>query len=142
MSALTPTFATTNYRVDPNNFLGHDYEDYLGQMYTLAITKPTEYQALRQHVIRTVRRDVIGNLYNQFFNALSKGKTLNGKELFNGTAADYQPKYPEHKINDFCLSASEDVDAILKKLIDLLIPTQMNEVLGDKLQKIGTASLP
>ena len=33
---------SSTFKVDPNNFLGHNHQDYLSKMYALALSNPTE----------------------------------------------------------------------------------------------------
>ena len=123
----------SSFKVDPNNFLGHNYEDFLSQMYALALSKPNDYFELRRRIIEKVKRDAIGKLYDNFYSVLTEG-TSGGASLF-ATQGSIKPKYPEQKVNDFCLSAAATLDEILNDLVNIIIPDKVNEILGDKIGK-------
>ena len=125
---------SSTFKVDPNNFLGHNHQDYLSKMYALALSNPTEYFELRRTIIEKVKRASITNLYDQFYEILTAGTILKGKTvLFTGSAVGFEPKYPEQKVNDFCLSAAATLDEILNDLCNIIIPDKMNEIMGDKI---------
>lgn len=125
----------SSFKVDPNNFLGHNYEDFLSKMYALALSNPTAYFELRRSIIDKVKRASISKLYDQFYSVLTDGKLVEGQALFIGAASGYVPKYPEQKVNDFCLSAAATLDEILNDLCNIIIPDKMNEIMGDKIGK-------
>ena len=122
------------FKVSPNNFLGHDYEDFLSKMYALALSKPNDYFLLRAEVVQKVKRAAVGKLYDTFFNALTEGNDERGNTLFPGLNS-IKPKYPEQKVNDFCLSAAATLDEILNDLVNIIMPDKINEILGDKIGK-------
>ena len=66
---------------------------------------------------------------------LTKGTISKGTVLFTGNAVGFEPKYPEQKVNDFCLSAAATLDEILNDLCNIIIPDKMNEIMGDKIGK-------
>jgi hypothetical protein len=123
--------ANSSFKVDPNNFLGHNYQDFLSQMYALALSKPNEYFELRRKIVEKVKREAIGNLYNNFYTVLTEGKS-GGVSLFINHG-NLQPKYPEQEVNDFCLSAAATLDEILNDLVNKIVPDKVNEILGDKI---------
>jgi len=124
---------SSSFKVDPNNFLGHNYQDFLSKMYALALSNPTEYFKLRRTIIDKVKRDSITLLYDQFYEVLTAGTISKGTILFTGKAKGFTPKYPEQKVNDFCLSAAATLDEILNDLCNIIIPDKMNEIMGDKI---------
>jgi len=124
---------SSSFKVDPNNFLGHNYQDFLSKMYALALSNPTAYFELRRSIIEKVKRASISNLYDQFYKVLTEGKLSDNTNLFIGPANGYVPKYPEQKVNDFCLSAAATLDEILNDLCNIIIPDKMNEIMGDKI---------
>ena len=80
---------SSSFKVDPNNFLGHSYQDFLSKMYALALSNPTEYFKLRRTIIDKVRRDSITLLYDQFYEVLTKGTISKGTVLFTGNAVGF-----------------------------------------------------
>ena len=131
---------SSSFKVSVTNYLGHDHEDYLSKIYAFALSNPTQYFEMRAKVVKIVKRDAIGALYDTFYNVLTEGKS-GTTDLFVISGTAQQPKYPEQKVNDFCLSASATLDEILNDLCDIVIPNKMNEIMGDKLNKAGKSTL-
>jgi hypothetical protein len=122
-----------NFRVDPNNYLGHQYESYLSKMYTLALSRPTDYLALRETVREKVKRAAVETIYKEYYSILTQGKLASGASVYGST--QYTPAYPQQKVNDFCLSAAASLNEILDDLCEIIIPDKMNEIMGDKIGK-------
>ena len=122
-----------NFKVDPNNYLGHQYESYLSKMYTLALSKPTEYLALRETVREKVKRAAVETIYKEYYSILTKGELANQTSIYGSVR--YTPAYPQQKVNDFCLSAAASLNEILDDLCEIIIPDKMNEIMGDKIGK-------
>ena len=122
-----------NFKVDPNNYLGHQYESYLSKMYTLALSKPTEYLALRETVREKVKRAAVETIYKEYYSILTKGELVNQTSIYGSVR--YTPAYPQQKVNDFCLSAAASLNEILDDLCEIIIPDKMNEIMGDKIGK-------
>jgi len=122
-----------NFKVDPNNYLGHQYESYLSKMYTLALSRPTEYLALRETVREKVKRAAVETIYKEYYSILTKGELVNQTSIYGSVR--YTPAYPQQKVNDFCLSAAASLNEILDDLCEKIIPDKMNEIMGDKIGK-------
>ena len=126
-----PEQISSSFRVDPLNYLGEKYNAYLAKMYTLALSKPTEYLQLRENVKETVKRTAVTAIYSEYYSILTSGKTSNGTCIYGTT--QYTPNYPEQEVNDFCIGAAKSLNEILDKLCDIIIPDNMNKIMGDKI---------
>jgi hypothetical protein len=117
--------------VDPLNYLGHSHDAYLAKMYTLALSKPTEYLHLRETVKEKVKRAAVTAIYSEYYSILTKGKLANGTSIYG--SVQYEPNYPQQKVNDFCIGAADTLNAILDDLCEIVIPDKMNQIMGDKI---------
>ena len=45
------SLSASSFKVDPNNYLGHNYQDFLSQIYALALSKPNDYFELRRKIV-------------------------------------------------------------------------------------------
>jgi hypothetical protein len=120
-----------NFKVDPLNYLGHNYDAYLAKMYTLALSKPTEYLQLRETVKEKVKRTAVTAIYSEYYSILTKGQTSSGTSIY-GTV-QYTPDYPQQEVNDFCIGAAQSLNKILDELCEIIIPDSMNKIMGDKI---------
>jgi hypothetical protein len=120
-----------NFKVDPLDYLGHKYDAYLAKMYTLALSNPTEYLKLRETVKETVKRTAVTAIYTEYYSVLTEGKTSTGTSIYG--SKQYAPHYPQQKVNDFCIGASETLNQILDDLCEIIIPDSMNKIMGDKI---------
>jgi hypothetical protein len=102
-------------------------------MYTLALSRPTEYLALRETVREKVKRAAVETIYKEYYSILTKGELSGGKSIYGSVR--YTPAYPQQKVNDFCLSAAASLNEILDDLCEKIIPDKMNEIMGDKIGK-------
>ena len=85
---------------------------------------------MKSEVSKKLKRDAIRNLYNTMFTVFQKGLDGNGRPLFVIDGQVQQPKYPLGHTNSFVLSASETMDSILAKMLEILMPeryTQLTE---------------
>jgi len=133
--------AQDNFRVNPSVFLGLDYQEFTTDIYALALSKPSEYFAMRKRTLQLVKQAAIKNLYDTFYTLLSDGQVGN-ENLFkdvNGTTI--QPRYPTQKISEFSLGAAKTLDAICQNAIDILLPLDYKTLASDKLKKIGEANI-
>ena len=121
-----------NFKVDPSNYLGHNYDAYLAKMYTLALSKPTEYLKIRETVKERVKKAAVTSIYTEYYSILTNGKTSNNVSIY-GPDYNFKPDYPQQEVNDFCLGAAKSLNEILNKLCDIIIPDNMNKIMGDKI---------
>jgi hypothetical protein len=133
--------SVSTFKVDPNDFLAHCYQDYLSEVYALALSKPTDYFTIRKNVVKAVKRDAIKGLYDTFFEVLTKGK-VNGDTLIkNSNGEAIEPKYPEQDVNEVCLSAAATLDKICEDVVNIILPRNINDILSDKLSKQGKSTI-
>lgn len=134
------------FYLDINNYNGSDYQDvYLSKLYALCLANPKVYFEARRRCIETVRRDLIKNTYAELFKLLSQGRNLKGLHIFNNVGgiseAEYIPNFPSNEASRICVSASESLKEILDDVIEKLIPSKFNSLLGDKLSSQGKSDL-
>jgi hypothetical protein len=133
--------AEDNFKVNPSVFLGLDYSEFQNDVYALALSKPSDYFAMRKRCLQAVKQDAIKNLYETFYTLLSDG-VVGGNSLFKDVdGAAIQPKYPTQKISEFALSAAKTLDAICQQAIDILLPLDYKTLASDRMRKIGEAGI-
>lgn len=133
--------AIENFRIDPNQYLGHDYEDYLNQIKAMSLVDPKGYINLRNDVARKLKRDAVKNLYNTMFDVLQKGVDGNNRPLFIVENKAIVPRYMLGQTNEFVLSASETMDNFLKELLQIVLPREYTQLTEKSLGKLGNSSI-
>ena len=130
-----------NWRIDPNQYLGHDFEDFQNILQAYSLTSPKGYLMMKSEVSKKLKRDAIRNLYNTMFTVFQKGLDSNGRPLFVIDGQVQAPKYPLGHTNEFVLSASETMDSILAKMLEILMPRRYTELTEKSLGKIGNSAI-
>lgn len=126
------------FELNTNDVLGFDYEMYVSSIRALALSQPAKYFELRRQVLKTVKKDAVGSLYKTFFNVLSKGQDINGKEIgLLGSSEAYTPSYPSQKINSFALEVSSDLADHINRVIDIILPDDFEKIASAKLTLKG-----
>ena len=107
-----------NFKVSPSNFRGVEHEKFRTKLLNLAITKPTEYNDLRMHVLAAVKETAVNTQYNIYYYLLTAGKNeKNDRSILEGTTSSgladlFVPKIPANVVNEFAMKASATIDKI------------------------------
>jgi hypothetical protein len=112
--------ADERYKVDTDNYLSYDYDEYRNSLYALALTKPSEYFKLRASIMKAVKTKAVGNIYENFYNVLSKGIVNNNQMLEEVRVGG--PAYPQQLVNKIALKAAKTLDIILNDVIEIILP--------------------
>ena len=139
-----------NFKVNVNNYLAHEYNEFKNDLYRLALTNPDKYFEIRKNLLRKVEYDAVGGLYNSFYSALVDGVAQDGSPLFPigqssgglfsaSGSTNVKPSYPQQKVNQFCLDASSTLNEIIQELVEMLMPIDYNTLMNKRLANIGNA---
>jgi hypothetical protein len=133
--------AYTNFRVNTDNALGFEYDEYKSKLYQLALTNTKDYFALRNAVYSNIKKGMIKQLYNTFFNLMTSGALTNpnGTPAKDGSAIDgsnvifdFVPNYPEDEVNTISLKAARTLEILLKEALDIIIPKDYYQLAEDR----------
>lgn len=128
--------ADQNFKVDPSNFIGIQYQEYRNEMYAKALATPSAYFDLRKKVVKSVKEDAVKDLYIRFYNLLTEGTDANGGQIM-----DEPPHYPAQKVGDFCLEAAATLNGILDKLVEIILPADFKALAETRTGAIGNAAI-
>ena len=109
------------FRINTDDYLSFNYEAYRNNLYALALTKPSEYFELRSKVLQGVKQRAVGNIYNTFYDVLSKGEIGEDSSLL-GRIRDGGPSYPQQEVTKISLKAARTMDDILNEVIEIILP--------------------
>ena len=134
------------FQLDTNDVLGFAYQEYVSSIRALALSKPAEYFKLRKEVLKEVKNEAVGQLYNTLFSVLSKGETLKKTKIGTppyhlGGTDGLHPKYPSQKINDFCIQVASDLADHINRAIDIILPDDFEKLAAGKLNLKGRANV-
>ena len=138
--------------MEPNDYLGQDYADFVNKMLSLTLTDPNTYFKAKGNATQNIKREVVRNFYKNIYSILTTAELTNangGKSNVyapkTGNAPimnfDYQVSYPKQKIVDIGLSFSATIDKMLDEIISIMFPHENNKVLLDKLSHIGSKTI-
>ncbi len=124
-----------NFEVDTSDYLGFQYEEYLNELMSIAVSKPSEYYKMRSDTLKQLKQVVVKTVYNTYYGLLTKG-TINNASPLNGLV----PHYPQQKASQFALGASKTINDILNSALDIILPSNHLDVAKLKLTEKGNAS--
>ena len=123
------------FAVTPSNYLGFEYEEYKNDLYSLALSKPSEYFKLRKAVVKSVKTDAVGDIYDIFTKILSEGKSNNGADIIIENGNTHRPKFPAQEISKIALKAARTLDDILEDVIDIILPSDFKQLANQRAVK-------
>jgi len=109
-----------NFKIETDDYLSYNYDEYRNSLYALALTKPSDYFTLRSTVLAAVKKKAVANVYETFFNVLSKGIVENNAMLETVRAGG--PAYPKQLVTKIALKAARTLDSILNEVIEIILP--------------------
>ena len=59
--------ATMNFRINPDNYLGLEHDQFKNDMMQIALTNPTHYYALRNAVMQNTVRTIVSEMYEKIY---------------------------------------------------------------------------
>ena len=123
----------SNFEIDTNDYLGFEYEEYLNSINAMAISKPSEYYALRARILKDVKKKAVKEVYDVYY------KLLTTQDFGKYNGVDLVPHYPTQKASKFALEASATTNAILNKALEIVLPANYADIANSKLKQKGEA---
>ena len=124
-----------NFQVDTSDYLGFQYEEYLNELMSIAVSKPSEYYKMRSDTLKELKQVVVKTVYDTYYQLLTTGE-INGKTPLNALV----PHYPQQKASQFALGASKTINDILNSALDIILPQNHLDVAKLKLTQKGEAA--
>ena len=113
--------------VDPSNFQGHQYSQYKNYLMSVALTTPSEYYKLQSNVIEQLNVQIAKLIYKQLFLLLTKGLLPDGNPMkIDGKSIN--PSFPSQSAADFCISAANTIDKIIRDATEVILPASHLDV--------------
>ena len=138
--------ADFNFKIDPSDYRGIEHEEFRTNLLNLALTQPTEYNKLRMHVLRKVKKAAVDSQYAIYYYLLTEGHGVgaDGKtKAANNICADtpavaahvdiFVPRVPKHIVNEFALKASATIDKIAEEAINMIMPDDWKTIADQRL---------
>ena len=123
-----------NWRVDVSDYMGHKYEQYKAKLYGLALSKPSEYYELKSNVIGVLNEKIAEHVYKIFFDLLTEGTLPDKGSLMIG-ANKIKPSWPGQAATAFALDASNEIDKIITKCVEILLPASHLDIANLQLKE-------
>jgi hypothetical protein len=124
-----------NFQVDTSDYMGFKYEEYLNELMSIAVSKPSEYYKMRSDTLKLLKQGIITQIYETYYKLLTTGKIGAATPL--GVLV---PSYPQQKASQFSLAASKTINEILNSALDIILPANHLDVAKMKLTEKGEAS--
>lgn len=140
--------ATTQFRIDANAYLGHNYSSFRDKLFSLAIANPSQYFKIREEVVKKVKETAVKNLYETIYDVMNDGTiaTLNvGAKnpivtVVPAATFDFKPQVPPQKINEVSLSIAKTLDKCLDSVLETIIPIDYHSIAAKRLAVTGEAA--
>ena len=52
-----------NFQVDTSDYMGFKYEEYLNELMSIAVSKPSEYYKMRSDTLKLLKQGIITQIY-------------------------------------------------------------------------------
>ena len=118
----------TEVKSSPLDILGIDYSNYRQSIYSLSISKPSDYFTMRQNISTALTEDIISSIYTRIYSLLREGK-VGGVSV----TGDRWVGYPSNKTNEMALSVSCSLERFLNDCIEIVLPQNYLSLAGDKM---------
>jgi hypothetical protein len=124
-----------DFKIDPSDYMGIAHEEFKTTMLELALTKPSEYFALRRTVLSNVKRAAVQNQYMVYYLLLSNGSTISEPDdgsVAGKSSSFFTPNIPKQIINEFALKAAKTIDKISEEAIEMILPMNYKKISEDR----------
>ena len=123
-----------NWKVNVSDYMGHKYEQYKAKLYGLALTKPSDYFDFKSSVIGKLNQLIAEYVYKIFFNLLTEGVLPDKSPLRIGTTT-IKPCWPGQAATAYSLDASNEIDKIIIKCVDIILPASHLDIANLQLKE-------
>ena len=133
-----------NFKINPNDYLGTDNEQFKTRLLQVALAEPTRYFALRRAVLENVKNAAVQAQYDIYYYLLTNG-SRQGYHGFPGSITrgynpaapaeivdNFTPNIPKQKVNEFALKAAKTIDAIAEEAIEMILPMDYKKISEDR----------
>jgi len=128
--------------IDPNVYLGNDYNTWKNLVNSCALSKTDSYFAMKTEVSNTLKKAMVRNIFNVIKNALREGRTIDGTTLFTlAPLKDQAVNYPPQLIEKEALDASKTIDTLLDSIVSIIFPKEIDEIFKARAIKEGHKDL-
>ena len=122
-----------NWKVNVSDYMGHKYEQYKNRLNAKALIKPSAYYDTQSEVITKLNESIAKGIYEIFYNLLTTGKLPDGSFLkIDGETL--QPSWPAQAATTFALDASNEIDSIITKCVEIILPKDILDISKMRLQ--------
>lgn len=125
---------TQNFKINTDNYLGFEHEEYLSDLQALALSNPSEYYQIRRAVLSALKKGIIKEVFNTYYTLLTKGE-VGSERPFESTNFKSKPNYPAQKASEFALGASKTINGILDDALEIILPANHIDVAHKRLLK-------
>ncbi len=135
-----------DFKIDVSDFRGIEHEVFRTNLLNLALTKPTDYNKLRMHVLRKVKKAAVNAQYGIYYYLLTAGcstsddgKTPSNNILFDAKEGidSYQDIFkscvPKNLVNEFAMKASATIDKIAEEALNMIMPKDWKTIADERL---------
>lgn len=138
---MTTPAEKNKFYLEVDDLLGFKYKSYMAKLTALSLSKPAEYNALRDKVMESVKVEAVREVYKTLFAVMTVGTTKDGTALIVSGGSSLPPHYPSNKVNDLCLTIANDMADHIDRVIDIILPGSFDKVSAASLSLKGRATL-
>ena len=134
-----------NFKVDTDNALGFQYDEFKNNLMQLSLTDSKAFFSLKNAITSNIKKTMIKRMYQTFYNLMSIGATTDsaGKAGAPGSAADgstvpadfFIPNLPSKRVSDFAMKAGRTLEALLLECINEIMPKDYYDLASERARK-------
>ena len=91
------------------------------------MTKPSAYYDTQSVVIEQLNESISQYIYQIFYDLLTDGKLPGGGQL-SIDGVELKPSWPSQAATKFSIEASNEIDAILTKCVEIILPKSILDI--------------
>jgi hypothetical protein len=124
--------AEMNFKVNPNNYRGAEFNSYKDKLQAFAITNPSRYFKMREHINKKMSQDILTEIYNMIYYLLTTGRNRDntshilagfGDVLVGDKMVDlFIPCYPNQKVTEIAQGAVDTVGDLIDEILEKVLP--------------------
>jgi spore maturation protein CgeB len=128
----------SNFKVNTENFLGMQADSSRERLYSLALSHPDRYFALREKVISSMRNQIVEQFYTIIYNGLTTGTDLRNQKIDDL----FTPCLPDQEVNKFAINCAASIRAMCQSAVEKVLPADFkalaNQRGADAARALGT----
>jgi hypothetical protein len=131
-----------NFRVNPNNEIGNEFDEFQNAVIQLGLAKPSEYYTMRGTAMKAILNKNNQTIYDLVYELLTDGN-VNQQPVFTAIKDSANelivPHYPRSLASNHAMSVCQAFNDQFEKIFNILVPPIGDKMANRKMETLGNA---